>query len=567
MSQFSLKFSTPTQVLKKNTQRSWVRDLLILTLSIALLYGIFLGHRPLSVPDEARYAEIPREIIATGNYITPHLNYVKYFEKPALFYWLQVGSMKIWGINEWAVRIPNAIMALLGCLITYTIGRILYDRRTGVLASLILASSSLYFVLAHLVTLDMTLSTLIAASLLCFFLGLRTPVGGQQRLYYYGFYACLALAVLTKGLVGLILPGIIIGSWLLILNQWRLIKSFYIPTGILVFIAIAAPWHILVQLQNPEFFQFYFLEQQFLRYFTLTAHRYQPDWFFIVVVLGGFLPWAVFLIQSLYYHLHSSWRDRIQNKYTIFLLLWITLIFSFFSLSHSKLIPYILPIFSPLAVLVGHYLAVHWDQQKTILGIKIGYTVFPILLLVVAIATPLANSIHHIPTLHALKPYLLTLGAVWITGAILAAYSIYRSPTFAFSALLVSTFLAHLLIIASIPTADNRSIQPLAAKLTPLLKADDDVVSYGIYYQDLPFYLKRRITVVNAEGELDFGMQHQDTHDWMIQDRDFPQLWQSAKKVYMITDIDTYGELQQAKYKIYLLAKTTNNVLLVNRIN
>lgn len=568
LQQSSISPISSPSITKKNDTRSWVNDLLILLLSIALIYGIFLGHRPLSVPDEARYAEIPREIIATGNYITPHLNYIKYFEKPVFFYWLQAGAMKLWGINEWAVRIPNAIMALLGCLVTYAIGRTLYDRRTGILASLILASSALYFVLAHLVTLDMTLSVLITASLMFFILGSRTTPSRLQRLYYYGFYSFIALAVLTKGLVGLILPSIIIGSWLLFFNQWHLIKNFYIYTGTLIFLAIAAPWHILVQLHNPEFFQFYFLEQQFLRYFTLTAHRYQPNWFFIAVVLGGFLPWAIFLIQALYYHLHSSWRDRKQNKYTYFLLLWIVIIFTFFSLSQSKLIPYILPIFPPLAILTARYLSLHWNERQSALGIKVGYAIFPVLLLLIAMAVPLVNYIHTIPTLHALKPILFVLGAIWGTGALLALHFIRKQlPAFAFSVLLVSTLLAQFLVVAAIPTADNRSIQPLAMKLAPILKPEDEVIAYGAYYQDLPFYLQRRVTVVNAEGELDFGMQHQDTHSWMIQDKDFPPLWQSAKKIYVITDTDTYGELMQAKYKIYLLAKTANNVLLANHLN
>src|SRR5207244_1504959 len=105
-----------------------------------------------------------------------------------------------------------------------------------------------------------------------------------------GFYAFAALAVLTKGLIGLIFPAMIIGSWILILNEWQLLKRIYLPSGILIFLAIAAPWHLLVQWHNPEFLRFYLLDQQFLRYFTKAANRSQPPGFFIPVLLLGFLP-------------------------------------------------------------------------------------------------------------------------------------------------------------------------------------------------------------------------------------------------------------------------------------
>jgi len=545
--------------------QSWLSDVMWLTLGLIVLYSILLGHRPLSVPDEARYAEIPREMVALGNYITPHLNFVKYFEKPALFYWLQAGAIKLWGLNELAVRIPNTAMAILGCLFTYGTGRLLYNRRVGIVASLILASASLYFVMGHLVTIDMTMATLLSGSLLCFLAGLRAT--HSQRLAFYGFYAFAALAVLTKGLIGLIFPAMIIGTWILIFNEWRLLRKIYLPTGILLFLAIAAPWHILVQWQNPEFFHFYFMDQQFLRYFTNIANRSQPPGFFVAALLIGFLPWSVFILQALYYNLPKRWQDRSQNRFTVFLLLWFTLIFAFFSFSHSQLIPYILPVFSPLAVLLARYLVDQWDQPQPLRGTKIGYTVLPVLIFLAGVGAFVVNYYHHILVLTAIQNQLAIIAGTLLIGSTCATYFIRRNlAKAAFSALLISAFCSYFVVLIAMPLADTRSIQPLANIIQASIKPGDEVATYENYYQDLPFYLRRRITIVDWQNELTFGMQHQDVSAWMLSPATFWQLWQSAKKVYMITDTDTYTALlkQAGQHKLILLAQSPGNVLLIN---
>lgn len=548
----------------KTLADGWLKDTFILALAIAIIYSILLSSRPLSVPDEARYAEIPREMVVTHNYITPHLNYVKYFEKPALFYWLQAGAIKLWGDNELAVRMPNALMALFGCLLTYGIGRLIYNRRTGIIASLILASSALYFVMGHLVTIDMTLSTFLTASLFCWLLGIRT----KQSLAYYGFYAFAALAVLTKGLIGLIFPAMIIGSWILILNEWQLLKRIYLPSGILIFLAIAAPWHLLVQWYNPEFLRFYLLDQQFLRYFTHSANRSQPPGFFIPVLLLGFLPWAIFIVQAYCYNL-PKWQDRKQNKFTLFLLLWPTLIFLFFSLSHSQLIPYLLPIFPPLAILIGRYLSDQWDLKTPFPGTRWGYAAIPLLIFFAAVGGLIVNHIHKLLVLSTIKREILALSLIWLCSSLLATFFIWHKRAIAaFSAILIGSLLVYFLVLIAMPKADTRSIKTLALTIKPHMQPGDEVVTYQNYYQDLPFYLKRRIIIVDWQNELEFGMHHQDTSSWMIPQATFWQLWQSNKKVYMLTDNDTYASLKQSgQYKLYLLAQTPGDVLLVNHQN
>ncbi len=282
----------------KSLTPSWWQDIIILACIFSLLFAIGMGSRPLIIPDEGRYAEIPREMVATGDYLTPHLNGIKYFEKPPLFYWMESSTIKAFGLNEWSLRLIPAILGILGCLLLYAGGRKLYDRRTGLLSSFILASNLLYFFYAHFISPDLALSLFLTTSLLSFLLGRAEPSGWRRSSYFLLMYAFAALATMTKGLIGIVFPGLIIFTWVLLLKKWRELRTYHIFLGLLVFLLIAAPWHILVQIQNPEFGRFYFIEQHLLRYFTDYAQRQQPRWFFSVTVLVGFFPWTIFLLLS-----------------------------------------------------------------------------------------------------------------------------------------------------------------------------------------------------------------------------------------------------------------------------
>lgn len=569
----------------KSSKGSGYFDLVLLVVGIALAFGLFLGTRPLSVPDEGRYAEIPREMLMLHDYVTPHLNGIKYFEKPPLFYWLQAGSIKVLNplitqvehtlnkpkkshyippISEWTVRLPNAIVALLGCLLVYASGRILFERRAGLLSAIILASSLLYFALARMVTLDMTLSVCLSGSLLAFLVAANQPPSLSRRWLFYSAYMLAGMAVLTKGLIGIIFPILIIGIWVLLSNQWRLLRQCYLPSGILIFLLIVLPWHVLVQARNPEFFQFYFIDQQFLRYSTLIAQRYRSNWFFIPIFIAGFLPWVCFLPQAIANHFSRNWQQFEGKNNYIFLLLWIGVIFLFFSFSHSKLIPYILPIFPALALLTGHYLSI--GSQRS-LNAKWGYIAVPLVWLGLGGIGILCLINDASITLSQNAIFFLITGySVFLLNSIIASLlAVYKKPNMAFATLAIGSVISFLIVSISIPQLDTRSIKPLVAVLEPLLKPGDKIVSYYDYYQDLPFYLNQRVFTVNVGGELAFGMQHQDTTDWMLKDANFWTKWNSSSQIYMITSREVYQQLsRQKKYLFYLLAKTPQDVLLSN---
>jgi 4-amino-4-deoxy-L-arabinose transferase-like glycosyltransferase len=164
---------------------SWLRDLLLLTLGFGALFFFRLGSYPLSNPDEGRYAEIPREMVASGDYVTPRLNGVNYFEKPPLVYWTTAVCLKLFGPSEWSMRATPALFALAGVLLTYAAARRLHGRHAGLLAAVVLGTSILYFVIAHIMLLDMAVSVFMAATLFCFILGVREDPGACRRWWFY----------------------------------------------------------------------------------------------------------------------------------------------------------------------------------------------------------------------------------------------------------------------------------------------------------------------------------------------------------------------------------------------
>lgn len=554
---------------------AWKRDLL-LALAIGLLFGVALGARALWGPDEGRYVEIPREMVATGDYVTPRLNGVKYFEKPPLFYWLEAGAIQLFGLREWALRLVPALFALAGCLAVYAAGRRLFGRRAGLLAAAVLATTPLYYFLGNAIILDMAVSVLLTVALLAFLVAVDEPPDAQKaprrRNLFWAFYIALALATLTKGLMGIVLPGMVIFVWMALLGEWRLLARMRLVSGTVLFLLVAVPWHVLVARANPEFLWFYFVHEHLLRYTTKIHERYEPPWFFVPILLGGMIPWTAVLVQSVRFGLPASWRERRQARQTLFLVLWAGLIFLFFSLSSSKLVPYILPVLPPLALLIGRYLDVIWERQDARGLPAAGWG-----LLVVSGGLGLAFALA--PLLLAGKPKLavytqilggrlyLLAGSLLLLGIVPLLFARRRRVGHFLASMLCGVILFLLAFVACTPAFNaDRSTRGLALWLKPRLRSEDRVVSYRVYYQELPVYLERRITVAGWHGELDMGMKAEDTSAWMIDLPTFEHLWKGPGTVYLLTEDKRFEDLKRTGVPLYVLAKEGKNVLVVNRV-
>lgn len=551
--------------MNNNQTQGWWRDIFWLSIMIGLFFVVCLGSRALSVPDEGRYAEISREMLASHHFVTPHLDGVKYFEKPVWVYWVGAASLKFFGNNAWAARLPNMLMALLGSLACYAAGRQLFNRQTGLIAAVVLATSALYFAMAHSLTLDMTLSVWLTISLLCFITAIDLPHRSKARFVLcLGLYIAAALAVLTKGLIGLVFPGVIIFLWFVITQRWRELLHLHLISGIVVFLAVAAPWHILVQQQNPEFFHFYFVEQHFTRYLTKAMNRYQPWWWFLPILIGGFLPWVFFLPQAL----KQAWprtRSEARAKHKeIFLSIWAIFIFVFFSLSDSKLIPYILPIFPAMALLVARFLSQSYLKRSTSHGISMIAT--GLLVALLAVGMLLAPMFYHALAPSAVMP-VRELGCVLIVWLIGIVWWLYKGKSCQsmIRVLAIGSALLCWGLVFTVPALDSKPIKYLALRINTLTAAEPQaiVVSYGTYHQDLPFYVQKTVWIVNWRNELSFGLDHQPAASQWVMDQD--AFWQKANTMttpmYLIMDVGVYQHVPN-KDKLHYIDRQGSDVLL-----
>ena len=371
--------------LTNTNTRSWVKDIATLLLLLSVIYMGFSWIRPLASPDEGRYSQIPIEMVKSGDYVTPTLNDMPYFYKPPFFYWLQCASIKMFGVNKFSLRFANSLMALCGIAVTYIAGRSLYGRTAGIMSAICLAIGVFYFALGQIVTLDMTVSVFIATSMFSFIIALKKSGIGRGILILI-FFISSALAVMSKGIIGILIPSAVIFLYALSIGlipffkKLRLSDIWWGIAGVILFCIVAVPWHVLATLDNPAydtaegifskneegqgFFWYYFVHEHFLRFIDpTTSMREEPWWYFLVLAPMGFFPFIIFLPQSIKDIFNGGLKSlRGENSEMLFFIIWVLFVVVFFSISSSKLAPYILPIYPALSVIVGVWLAKCWDN-------------------------------------------------------------------------------------------------------------------------------------------------------------------------------------------------------------
>ncbi|HEY1773934.1 MAG TPA: phospholipid carrier-dependent glycosyltransferase [Gammaproteobacteria bacterium] len=528
---------------------------------LALAWFVGLGHRDLFQTDEGRYAEIPREMLVSGDWVTPRLDTLKYFEKPPLQYWATAVAYSVFGESNGSSRLWTALLGFLGILMTAFAARRLYDARTAWCSALILVGSVYYAVMGHFNTLDMGVTFFMSGSLFGFLLAMQAGDVKARRLFMYAAWACAALATLSKGLEAVVLPGAVFLLYVLITREWSRFKQLHVIGGLLIYIVIAAPWFLLVGARNPDFNQFFFVHEHFQRFLTTVHHRVEPWWFFIPVLILGlfiFLPQAVRAAAAL--ARRATWRAESGRFNTaLFLWMWCGFIFLFFSLSDSKLGSYILPIFPALAILVGRELAALKRRDAML-------TAFLCIVLAVVMLWQTPELQKHTDKLplelyQAFLPWAgIGIGFVLLTSVLGFFLAYFNKVAAGLAVTAVGLFLGVQGISAGAQALSPAYSQhSLADQMAPSVTADTHLYSLQDYPQSLPFYLGRTFTVVAYKGELEFGIG-QEPAKWIPDLDAFASQWRSETQAVAVMPPQTYDDLQKQGLPMTVIGRDPQHV-------
>ena len=320
-------------------------------LCLVLLY--FWGNGALSVtaPVEVNYAQTAKEMLAAGDYLSPQIYGNYWYDKPIFFYWELIAAFSVFGVTDFAARFFPALFAAVGLVLTYVFARRLYDERTAFWSTIILGTGVLYSVLAKLILTDMSLFVFFGGTLAAFFIGYYE----QRTYYFYIAYACAGLAVLTKGPIGLLLPGLVILVFLAAARDLSALRRICIPTGLLVFAAVCAPWYVYMYLAHGADFVNTFLGIHNVLRATVSEHAKWDVWYFYLgIYFLGMFPWSFALPLGIW----RAWRVRpVIETRTLFLLVWAIVVPVFFQFMATKYPTYSFPAFLPTAILTARLLA------------------------------------------------------------------------------------------------------------------------------------------------------------------------------------------------------------------
>ncbi|MHB0925958.1 MAG: glycosyltransferase family 39 protein [Gallionellaceae bacterium] len=536
-----------------------------LLIAVALIWFANLEYRTLIKPDEGRYAEIPREMVVSGDWVTPRLNELKYFEKPPLQYWATATAYTLFGEHQWTSRLWAGLTGFAGILLVWFAGLRLFGREAAGYAALLLSSSLLYVLMAHINTLDMGVTFFLTLGIVGLLLGQAQADRTKQRNWMMVAWAGLALAVLSKGLMGLVLPGAALFIYCVVQRDFGVLKRMHWLPGLAVFFAITVPWFVLVMKANPEFFERFFIYEHYTRFTTKTHGRYQPWYYFIPILLAGALPWTVLMFDSMFRCVVGGGRGRGLPDKTFntqrFLLIWAVFIYAFFSVSGSKLPSYLLPMFPALALLMGKRIA---EMRGRVLLWQVAPAI-PVALLLLGLALNVGK-FADTPNQAELYPHygawLVAAALVSLAGLLAGMLLLWREKKpVAVVVLALSALLSAQIALSGYETvARERSAKHIAEAIRAEVKADVPFYSVLTYEQTLPFYLKRTFTLVQYQDEMAYGIQ-QEPQRWVPTVEEFARVWAVQPEALAIMPVYAYAQLQQLGVAMKIIFKDTQHIV------
>ncbi len=537
--------------------KRWVIALCVI---MSIVWFANLDARRLIKTDEGRYAEIAREMLMSSDWVTPRSNDYKYFYKPPLQYWATAAAFAAFGQHDWTARLWTALTGWLGILFcAFAAGRI-WGAATGIAAAAVLAGCLYWVAMGHFAALDMGLASFLSIAIFAFMLAQRDDATIRARgLWMLSAWAAMALAVLSKGLIGIVLPAGAIGAYVLWQRDWRLLGRLQWLGGIAVFFVVSAPWFVLVSMRNPEFAEFFFVREHFTRFLTKIHGREAPWWTFIPVLLVGLMPFTLALG-----HAAREGVRRTQGRFQPqrFLAAWIAVVFIFFSMSSSKLASYILPIAPALAVLAA--IALTRCSQRALLLQWIPISAIGIVLAAFAAIVPslgvgAPDIAAHAPTYAS---WIVVAGitlAVAATVAVLVARVGHRTGAIAILAL-GGLAMGQLLVTGHDSFSPVLSSYHIAQKTKPAITPETELFAVDTYDHTLPYYLGRTLKMVAYKDELAPSIAWE---PWkFIADYDaFERAWHAAPAAIALMSPREHQTFSERRLPMTVIASDTRRII------
>jgi 4-amino-4-deoxy-L-arabinose transferase-like glycosyltransferase len=494
---------------------------------LAIAWFATIQVRPMLDPDEGRYAQIPHEMLARGDFVTPRFNDLKYFEKPPLQYWATAGVYAIFGLTEWTSRAWSVGLAFACLPLVFAWVRRFYGDDAALAAVAALGVSPFFLVIGHLNLLDPAFTFWLTAAVLAFTLAQSASPGAvAERRWMLAAWVLAALAVLSKGIVVGGLAGSALVLYTLLERDAQVWRRLHPGTGLALFGLITVPWFLLVSLRNPSFPGFFFVHEHFTRFLTTVHQRVEPWWYFLPLLLAAVLPWLVPLGRAT----RAAWSDPglppagpeapgagTRFRPRRFLLIYAAVTFLFFSASGSKLAPYILPMVPVLAALTGAYLK---DPGR--LARHAARAAAPLVALVAAgLLIYSARRNNYVP--HEALYWALAA----VAAALIAAVASLRTRARPLASVLVAALGASLawqfLMCEYTDIPPARSAKALVHVVQPFLRPQMPLYSVGQFRETLSPYLGRTLQLAGYEGELRFGLDQEPERRMSIEQ--FAERW------------------------------------------
>ena len=488
-----------------------------------LVFLVGLGDTGLWDVDEGMHAAMGKNMLLSGDWVTPVFNGEPFFDKPVMFNWLVAISFWLFGFTDFAARLPAALMGIGCVLLTYGIGRRLFGLAAGFFAALALATSLEFLILSRMVIYDVpfTFFTTLSLYFLC-----DALFGSRRSTAFIGFHVSVALAILTKGPLGFVIPWLAVCSYLLWQRDLGRLREFRLANGALIITAIVAPWYVMMESANPGFIKYFIVKQHIANMFghvgEIGARHPQPVYYYVPVLLLGFFPWSSFLPGAVY----SAWKRRSSrdDEPLAFLLILLVSAFVFFSIASSKLVTYILPLFPPAALLLGRYVTDRreveqnrWTQLLTGLAVS---TLVALMLTIWAVSHDAPIQLHEQSGLvwHDVETISVVLTSTMVAALLFA----WRGATTS-AAAVTATAAPMLMLLAYVLVAPDiypfRSSAQIGAAYDALLPPREKLVFSEKVFDAAVYYTGRDAQVLDGRAELDGYLRH-DERVYLLARRD-----------------------------------------------